>query len=39
MTHERWEAFHEMATEQGIYPDTVRLRDAYTLRFVSPPAG
>lgn len=34
MTHARWETFFEMAASQGIYPEDLDYRSAYTLQFV-----
>ena len=38
MTHERWAAFFEVATQQGVYPKDLDYRRAYTLQFVAAKA-
>jgi NitT/TauT family transport system substrate-binding protein len=38
MTDARWTEFFKIAAGQGVYPDTMDYRRAYTLKFVQPPA-
>jgi NitT/TauT family transport system substrate-binding protein len=38
MSDERWQAFFDMAAGQGLYPEDMDFRSAYTLTFVTPPA-
>jgi NitT/TauT family transport system substrate-binding protein len=33
MTDARWEAFHRVTSDQGVYPKTLDWRSAYTLEF------
>ncbi|HYG25355.1 MAG TPA: ABC transporter substrate-binding protein [Caulobacteraceae bacterium] len=36
MSDERWQAFFTVAAQQGVYPEDLDFRRAYTRRFVSP---
>jgi NitT/TauT family transport system substrate-binding protein len=38
MTDARWAEFFKVAASQGVYPEDLDWRRAYTLKFVRPPA-
>ncbi|MBI1181811.1 MAG: ABC transporter substrate-binding protein [Alphaproteobacteria bacterium] len=38
MTDARWDEFFKVAAQQGIYKQDLDYHDAYTLKFISPPA-
>jgi NitT/TauT family transport system substrate-binding protein len=39
MTDARWQEFFDVMSQEGLYPKTMDVKDAYTLRFVDRAAG